>query len=257
MDKPTSGGAVTTPVVVSAVFLGAVAFLAGWAASTVVGRLAPEGAPTWMGVFVHYGVMLAVTLVLVLASSMGNPGRFGFRMPTRGGYGSSVVPGLALGAAASVVGLLAGGGGIGGSMSDLNFLEIVLLVWVLASVTEEVLVRGYVQGYLEPLADRGFTVFGLRLSLPVLLSALFFSAMHLILLTTDTSHVTVCIILVFTFALGLLAAYQRERSGSLLRPIAVHVSFNVGGTIGAILFVIAQVVLFGKSAAEVLRAVSG
>jgi membrane protease YdiL (CAAX protease family) len=130
-------------------------------------------------------------------------------------------------------------------------------VWILASVAEEILVRGYVQSYLAPLMDRGFTVFRLRISLPVILSAVFFAAMHLILLTTGTSLLTTHIIVVFAFFLGLIAAYQRERTGSILPAITAHVSFNMGGVIGGAIYVILQIAVFGKTAAEVVRALRG
>ena len=121
----------------------------------------------------------------------------------------------------------------------------------------EVLVRGYVQSYLEPLSVVAFGIGRLKVSLPVLLSALFFSLMHLLLFATDTHPVTIGVILVFTFLLGLVAARQRERTGSILPAITTHMSFNVGGAIGGILFVIANVVLLGRTTAEVMRTVTG
>jgi membrane protease YdiL (CAAX protease family) len=201
--------------------------------------------------------MLGVALIFVLASSMGDPSTFGFTRPrVAGGYGASITWGLTLGVIASLVNLLAGAGGIG-PVQGLSFIQIVLLVWLLASVAEEVLVRGYVQSYMTPLVGHGFTVFRLRLSLPVMISALFFAAMHLVLLASGTSFLTTYLVIVFAFALGLVAAYQRERTGSILPPIAAHISFNIGGMIGGIIFVILQIALFGKSAAEVTKAIGG
>ena len=57
--------------------------------------------------------------------------------------------------------------------------------------------------------------------------------------------------------LGLVAARQRERTGSIMPAVATHVAFNVGGAIGGILFVISQVVLLGRALEDVLRSVSG
>jgi membrane protease YdiL (CAAX protease family) len=246
-----------TSIVISAIFLGVVVLFAAWGSSRAVEYLSPEGSPAWVVLFISGAAMLAVSLILVLASSMGDPTRFGFTRPkVGGGYGVGITWGIVLGIAASILNLAAGGGGLG-PVQGLGFVQIVLLVWILASVAEEVLVRGYVQSYLQPLAHVGFTVFRLRISLPVALSALFFSAMHLILLTTDTSFLTIYVVLVFTFFLGLVTAYQRERTGSVLPAVAAHVSFNVGGMIGGIVFVVAQIALFGKTAAEVAKALSG
>jgi len=246
-----------TSIVISAIFLGMVALSAAWGSSRAVVYLASEGSPEWVGLFINGAVMLAVSLMLVLASSMGDPSGFGFTRPKSGArYGAGITWGLLLGLLASLSNLAAGGGGLK-PVQGLSFVQIVLLIWLLASVAEEVLVRGYVQSYLEPLSNIGFQAFGKRLSLPVLLSALFFSAMHLILLTTGTPFVTVYVVMAFTFFLGLVTAYQREKSGSILPAIATHISFNVGGLIGGIIYVVAQAVLFGKSALEVARTLGG
>jgi membrane protease YdiL (CAAX protease family) len=253
-----SGKAVDVPtLVVSAIFLGVVVLAASWGASWAVEHYSAENTPEWMSVFVEYMAMLAVALILVLASSMGDPASFGFVKPRiPGGYGVGITWGLVLGALASITNLAAGGTGMA-PLRGLSFLQIVLLVWLLASVAEEVFVRGYIQSYLEPLAARGFKVFRWRISVPVIISALFFSAMHLILLTTGMPFLSVYVILVFTFCLGLAAAMQRERTGSVLPAIATHISFNVGGMIGGMLYVIIQVVLVGRTAAEVTKALTG
>ena len=257
MDRFNKRTDYATSLVVSAVFLGIVVLVAAWGSSRAVQYLAIDGAPAWMSLFVNYAIMLAVSLILVLASSMGDPSRFGFTRPkVRGGYGAGITWGLVLGTMASFVSLAARVGGMS-PLKGLGFVQIVLLVWILASVAEEVLVRGYIQGYLSTLMDRGFTVFRMRISLPVLLSALFFAAMHLILLTTATSFLLTYIIVVFAFFLGLIAAYQRERTGSLLPAITAHVSFNVGGVIGGAIYVILQIAVFGKTAVEVVRTLRG
>ena len=257
MDRFNQRTSDATSLVVSAVFLGIVVLFAAWGCSRAVRYLAVAGSPEWMSVFVNYGIMLAVSLILILASSMGDASRFGFTRPKiRGGYGTGITWGVILGAMASVSSLASRAGGLS-PLKGLSFVQIVLLVWVLASVTEEILVRGYVQSYLEPLTDRGFSVFHLRISLPVIVSAIFFAAMHIILLATGTSFLVTYIVVVFAFFLGLVAAYQRERTGSILPAIAAHVSFNVGGVVGGAIYVILQIAMFGKTAVEVTRALSG
>lgn len=256
MNRFTKGSDDAASLIISAVFLGIVTLAAAWGAAQAVEFHSMQGLPQWMGIFINYAIMLGVALIFVLASSMGDPSIFGFTRPrTAGGYGASITWGLTLGVIAAIVNLTAGAGRIG-AVEGLSFLQIVLLVWVLASIAEEVLVRGYVQSYMTPLVGIGFTVFRLRISLPVMISAVFFAAMHLILLAS-TSALTTYIVVVFAFALGLVAAYQRERTGSVLPPIAAHVSFNIGGFIGGVIFVIIQIALFGKSAVEVTKAIGG
>ena len=257
MNRYNRGTADATAIIVSAIFLGIVVLFAAWGSSRAVEYLSAPGSPEWMGVFINYAAMLAVALILILASSMGDPSAFGFTRPrVGGGYGAGITWGLVLGLIASFLNLASGEGRVA-PLEGLSFLQIVLLVWVLASVAEELLVRGYVQSYLEPLAHKGFHVFKLRLSLPVILSALFFAAMHLILLTTGTPTLTVYVVVVFAFFLGLVAAYQRERTRSVLPAIAAHVSFNIGGVLGGAIYVILQIALFGKTAAEVTRVLGG
>jgi len=254
LDKRTSDA---TSLVISAIFLGIVVLFASWGCSRAVQYLAVEGSPEWMSVFINYAIMLAVSLILVLASSTGDPSRFGFTRPkVGGGYRAGIIWGVVLGALASSAALTARAGGMS-PLKGLSFVQIVLLVWVLASVAEEILVRGYVQSYLEPLMDRGFSVFHLRISLPVIMSAVFFAVMHIILLATGTSFLTTYIVVVFAFFLGLVAAYQRERTGSILPAIAAHVSFNIGGVIGGAIYVALQMAVLGKTAVEVTRAISG
>lgn len=256
MDRPGQENASAAAILMSAIFLGIVVLFAAWGSSRAVEYLSPEGTPEWVSVFVNYSVMLAVSMILILASSMGNPSRFGFRRAVRFMYGAGVLWGILLGALGTVTILLARRGGLT-VLGGLEFWHMVLLIWIMASVAEEILVRGYIQGYLEPLVDRSFTIFGLRMSLPVVLCALFFSAMHLILLTTGTPPLTVYIVMVFTFALGLLAGYQREQTKSVIPAITAHIFFNVGGVIGGILFVLSQIIFFGKTAAEVARMIAG
>jgi len=78
----------------------------------------------------------------------------------------------------------------------------------------------------------------LRIGRAALISAAFFAAMHLVLLLSHTDAVTVVIILLFTFSVGLLAAHQRERTGSLVPAIGVHMLANVGGVFGGIVYAI-------------------
>jgi membrane protease YdiL (CAAX protease family) len=257
MDRLSGKTVDTTTLIVSAIFLGVVVLAAAWGTSKAVEYFSAAGTPEWMSVFVNYMAMLAVTLILVIASSMGDPASFGFVRPqVTGSYGPGISWGLVLGALASVTNLAAGQGRME-VLEGMSFLQIVLLVWLLASIAEEVLVRGYVQSYLAPLAHRGFDVFRMRISLPVIISALFFSAMHLILLTRSQAFTGVYVILVFTFFLGLVAAKQRERTGSVLPAVATHVSFNVGGVVGGVLYVIFQLAVVGKSTVEVMRALGG
>jgi membrane protease YdiL (CAAX protease family) len=114
-------------------------------------------------------------------------------------------------------------------MSDFNPLAFLLVIVLLSSVSEEVLCRGYLQAELER------TLSG---AAPILISGLFFGAMHLTLAQT-VALPTFLVTLVFVTLLGLLAAMARARTKGLLAPIVVHMLGNVGGMIGGIAVTIA------------------
>jgi membrane protease YdiL (CAAX protease family) len=112
---------------------------------------------------------------------------------------------------------------------DFTFLDNVIRVWIYASVAEEILTRGLIQGYLSPHADRGISLGGLRISLPVLVGAIFFGAMHLGLLTIGIDGRTVVQIVVFALLIGIVAGHFREKTGSLIPAIVAHALANVTG----------------------------
>ena len=103
--------------------------------------------------------------------------------------------------------------------------------------------RGFLQGHLASLEQ--IRILG-GLSLAALISATFFGAMHLVLLFSGADLATVVIVLCFTFSLGLLAAHQRSRTGSLAPAIVVHMAGNVGGFLVGIIFAIITIITTGK-----------
>jgi membrane protease YdiL (CAAX protease family) len=65
--------------------------------------------------------------------------------------------------------------------------------------------------------------------MPVVVSGLFFGAMHLTLIRLIGPG-AIPIVLAATY-LGLVAAYYREKTGSLLPAYILHVLFNIAGTL--------------------------
>ena len=62
------------------------------------------------------------------------------------------------------------------------------------------------------------------LSLPVIVSGLFFGLMHIVAIPMMGPMVVV-----FTSFAGCVAAYYREQTGSLIPAILIHAFFNIGG----------------------------
>jgi len=206
------------------VLAAAVALVAMYAVRLV--RIPPES--FFPPSFVTHSVMLALTVVAMWLLSKGRFHVYGF---TKGAYESSprilmwVLPTAVLSILAAVAS--PGGQGAGGP-GGFTKLQIVIFIWVYASISEEVLTRGLLQTLVSGNAKVGAALLP-RLSLPVLVSGLFFGAMHLVLLKSmGPAAVPVILLAVF---LGLVAAWYRERTGSLLPAIIVHALFNIGGTL--------------------------
>ncbi len=109
-------------------------------------------------------------------------------------------------------------------------IEIVLLVWVYASICEEVFVRGLYQSCLAPVVQYRLPVFRKwSLSAPVVLSGLFFGGMHVVVWPRMGPKALV--IMAVAAILGIIAARYRERTGSLVPAILIHALFNIGGTL--------------------------
>lgn len=107
--------------------------------------------------------------------------------------------------------------------------QTVVRVWVTASIAEELLTRGLVQGLLEPLSGVGFGVGANFVTVPILLAALVFAALHLVLVRKMGAAVVPVIAL--AFLLGCVAGVYRQTTGSLIPAVIVHMLFNIGGTV--------------------------
>ncbi len=176
--------------------------------------------------FVTHSVMLALSVAAMWLLSKGRLDLYGL---TKGAYRFSprilmwVLPTAALSIVSAVVS--PGGQGTGGP-SEFTKLQMVVFVWVYASISEEILTRGLLQTLLSRNAKVAAAA-PRRLSMPVLLSGLFFGSMH-IGLVKSMGPAAVPVILLAVF-LGLVAARYREKTGSLLPAIIVHALFNIGG----------------------------
>ena len=179
------------------------------------------------------GTRVRASLALAAGLSGGELSKFGFRMARRGQLSRA----LASGAMAAVaihalrMGISSVLPDVGGhpSVAGASFTHIVITIWILASVSEEVLHRGLIQSFLDPLRSRGLTLPGVRLSLPVVAGAVLFGAMHIMLLTLGASAVYVGLVVGSAIVLGLFAGYWREKTGSLVPAVLIHVLFNVTG----------------------------
>jgi membrane protease YdiL (CAAX protease family) len=109
---------------------------------------------------------------------------------------------------------------------------------VYASIAEEVLTRGLIQGYLNSYSNSGMQIANVFLSIPVLVGALFFGLMHLATLTLGLDFITVVATVVSATIVGIIAGYYCEKTGSLLPAILIHMLFNIAGSLVGIMFIL-------------------
>ena len=189
----------------------------------------------------NHGTMLVLSVLLILAFKkqvkyrIAMPKLNQIFKPILFGFLSAVVINVVL----SIVAFIATGSVQSHPLlENTTFLKNFLSVFILASIGEEFLFRGFFQNYLKPLGVWGFKIFKRRISLPVLISALTFSAAHLILLASGVDTMFIIRILVFTFVLGLIAGYYQEKHDNHIFAILVHMAGNLMGLISVIMMTV-------------------
>jgi len=216
----------------AAIVLAFLVFAPAGAITEAIGAHVPDGWPAkeWLTTSVFQLLMLVLALVYMLLIGRGRLGRFGF---TRGSHfpGWAVVKWVFLAEAFVTVAFLPfAKEGPGHFAGDYTWWQMLIGVYLIASSVEEVITRGLVQGFLDPLKESGVRMGSLFFSAPVLTAAFLFSAMHVPLLVMGIGTVLGIEILVSTFFLGLIAGHYRERTGSLLPAIFAHMLANAFGS---------------------------
>jgi membrane protease YdiL (CAAX protease family) len=184
-----------------------------------------ETTPSWLSAFITHTSMWILSILIIILLTRGRIGEYGF---TRGKFLLTgkiflwVIPTAIL----SVTGFIASrlGQDVPADPAR-SHLQNIVFVWIYASVCEEVFTRGLLQSFLSPLAGSGIKLSkGLRLSLPVLFSGLYFGLMHIVAIDRIGPPG-----IVLTSVLGIVAGYYREKTESLIPAIIIHALFNVGG----------------------------
>lgn len=115
-----------------------------------------------------------------------------------------------------------------------SIIQLILTIWIWSSLCEEVLVRGLVQSFIQNLQHiKHIKLF--KLSIPVILSGLFFGSMHLSLINAGMGAWFITFTVFNTTVLGLVAAYYREKTESLIPAFWVHFLGNFVGSIPLII----------------------
>jgi membrane protease YdiL (CAAX protease family) len=170
--------------------------------------------------FYLQSIYLIVVLLLMVLISRGRLQSFGFvcgsfRLSWR--YFAWLIPPLAMGIAGA---LQTHSNASAGAPLGLSKLQIVVFIWIYSSFCEEVLTRGFLQTLLSRVLGEN------RFGITVFLSGLFFGLMHLIAIRQMGPGV-----IVFATYLGMVAAYYRQKSGSIYPAMLLHLLFNVSSTL--------------------------
>lgn len=228
--------------ILTAIALGAIVFfLARSTSRPLVGIIDNQSSGTFylQNVIFKFFVLIysVLTILIVNKWSLKN---YGFKQAENISYGKFILSATGITIASLIVGAIIFMGVLNHMFPTGNskilpvpdsILQMILTIWVWSTICEEVLVRGLVQGYMQHLSAIKIS----RLSLPVIVSGLFFGAMHLSLINAGMGAWFVAFTVFNTTVIGLVAAYYREKSGSLVPAILVHFIANVVGAIPLII----------------------
>ncbi len=195
-------------------------------------KISPESPSTtpWLGPFYMHSTMLVMSVLLMLILGKGKISSYGFKWVGVGELKPAVLLSFGIGTVGALILALLPSQETA-TFGEFTFIQIVIFIWFYASICEEILIRGLIQGYLAPFVDRYFVIFKLRLSLPVIVGALFFSFMHIMPLGASLGVFKLLIFLFFAAILGVIAGYYREKTGSLVPAVIVHMMFNISGSL--------------------------
>ena len=114
---------------------------------------------------------------------------------------------------------------------SMSISQQLIFIVVLASLSEELLFRGFLQNMLNPIKSYGINFFNTRLSLPVIISGILFGLMHFAMIGTGASFSFVIQIVISGIFLGMIAGYFQEKHNNFTFAFIVHMTANLGGLI--------------------------
>jgi membrane protease YdiL (CAAX protease family) len=113
--------------------------------------------------------------------------------------------------------------------SSMPMVQIIFIVVFLASTSEELLFRGFLQNMLEPLKSVGIRLQKTKISLPVIISGLLFGLMHFGLMATGASFDFTLKLVLFAMIMGMIAGYYQEKHNNFSFAVIIHITANITG----------------------------
>lgn len=111
--------------------------------------------------------------------------------------------------------------------ANVSFIYILIFYVILPSISEEIFIRGFIQSLLNPLKHIFYVLHKLRISLPVLLSILYFIIIHLGTFRVGRGVVFFVFYFINITLVGFLTAYYREKTDSILPSVVIHLIVNI------------------------------
>lgn len=201
--------------------------------SAMLAKLLPDGAPVWASQVATKLTMALLSLAAIRYLTPMDWAAAGFKRAINTRWRQVIPLGLAMGAVTTLIIRLSHSQGLASMLKDYSFPAIVLIIWLGSSISEEIFARGWFQSAVAS-----------RTKHAALLSAFLFATLHLGLIMKGIEPFVVAVLFIATFLLGWAAGRFREKSGSLLPAIAVHIAFNVGGVIGGIVSLLLEKLYF-------------
>jgi membrane protease YdiL (CAAX protease family) len=111
----------------------------------------------------------------------------------------------------------------------MTLTEKLVIIVLLASLSEELLFRGFLLNMLSPLKSYSTSFLKINLNLAVILSGVLFGLMHFALLETGASFNFVIQIVISAMFLGVIAGYYQEKHNNFSYAFIIHMSGNFIG----------------------------
>ena len=193
----------------------------------------------WVKPLIRQSIGITITLILMIVINRGiDFHKYGFRFSGNLNIWKSIIYAPLLFVLSLIIGGIFAGliTALAGptatyDFGNMNLLQTIIKVWILASICEEIIFRGLILTYLSTRIYTSFSIFRIRITHATLVAAIFFSLAHFMLLLKGAGGAQMAFIAVMTFILGIGAGYFREKTGSLVPAIIIHMLFNICGEI--------------------------
>jgi uncharacterized protein len=211
----------------------------GYVYVLLVGPMSMESRP-WLAMFVNHAVMLLIALLLIGWFSKGCFSDYGLQWPKRQHYiPSALAWGAFFGVLMTAVDYfpqilkhLAPPENL--SLSPASIGAGIFFEGIFVGPTEEIPFRGLLQTFLMQRSSGRVRFFKYDMHVAGVILALLFALAHLTSFWTEDFWIALGQ-QIYAFALGILYAYWREKSGSLLAPMIGH---NVGDGVEYVLMLL-------------------